>query len=876
MSGLDIDTRSDIYSLGVLLYELLTGTTPFDTKELMNSGLDEMRKIIREREPVRPSTRVSETLVAAEVTRLTPEEKEVRADSRRLLQIPTDLDWIVMKCLEKDRTAKIRDRQRAGHADLKRHLQQRTHRRPSAPSTAYRFQKAWRRNKLAFSAAAAVTLALVSGIGVSTWQTVVARKAQHEAEEARLSERDQRLETERQRKSAEESAFREREQRERMEALAYSTDMNLVLQALEMNNLGRAQELLNRNRPTEGSIDRRDWEWRYLWNQSRSDELTTLGSHDSYITTVKFWPQGELLVSGDMAGTIRFWNWKERLPAGEVKVGGHVQSLTFSPDGRHLAVRVNGAGTRILDVATRQKIVELPDSASGGVRGAVAFSPNGKLLAMNSVDGSVAIWDTSTFKPIGNIPRQGSPITAIQFSRDGRTIYFATDSKRPIVIAWDLEGEREIASFRGHTDWVTSLALSPDETQLVTSSGDGNIRVWDVENRREKAVLSNNAPLAWDASFSPDGLWLATCGADQRIRLWDTSTWQEVNLQKGHRGEVWSVAFSPDGSTLASAGKDFDVKLWRAQTKTQTPVRRLFPLGSWSVDGRWFKIFETTQVAIGSATDLSDRQALDLSALSVDSSNISVGLVANDGRRIYWGEYDGDMRSVDLTSGRELIPLVRHEGPVEQLALSPDGRMLASVAAGSHLRVQDVNTGQSIMFVSDSTIEPRALAFSPNGRSIAAATQWGELVVWDIQTGTQLLRLRAHRDLATNVAFSPDGRLMASGSWDGTAALWDAETGRRLATLRAHLLGVNAVTFSPDGNRLVAGTGDGFIKFWNVHDYQEVLTLKADRGVNYVGFPDGDETLVSATTTSIQLWHAPSLAQIPDAEPRSKTDLSAQ
>jgi serine/threonine protein kinase len=272
MSGLDIDTRSDVYSLGVLLYELLAGTTPFDAKELAQSGIDAMRKMIREQEPVRPSTKLSQSIQTGNirVSHSGAQEKETIAALRG------DLDWIVMKCLEKDRSRRYETANGLA-LDLNRHLNHEpVLARP--PSALYRFQKAWRRNKIAYTAGIIVAASLIVGLSVSLHRTAEAKTAREsEAKQREVAQANATRATEEAIRAKAAEALAER-QAEEFRHMAYAADMNQAQRAQELGNLGEALAFLNRHRPEPGQEDIRGWEWRYLRGLCQSSSLYKLAT----------------------------------------------------------------------------------------------------------------------------------------------------------------------------------------------------------------------------------------------------------------------------------------------------------------------------------------------------------------------------------------------------------------------------------------------------------------------------------------------------------------------------------------------------------------------------------------------------------------------
>ncbi|MHB8522283.1 MAG: WD40 repeat domain-containing serine/threonine protein kinase [Limisphaerales bacterium] len=612
MSGLDIDTRSDIYSLGVLPYQLLVGRPPFEAKELMASGIDAMRKTIREKEAMRPSTKLTQELVAAKaVGRVAPRapssgegistgsghgvtrptlksDEEVRVPSRRLLQIREtitllrgDLDWIVMKCLEKDRSRRYETANGLA-ADLKRHLaNEPVVARPA--STAYKFQKFVHRNRTAVTVAGSILTGLVAVLILLS----VSYQRERAARAAEASER--------QRAAAE--ALRARQ-------FQYASDMNLAHQAVDDGNLFRALQLLDRHRPTgkvasgrwqvasneteslppdpqlitrhstlnsQPSTDLRGWEWRYLWLQCQGEQRFILGSHSNGVTAVGFLPNGKTAFSAGKDNAVRLWDLETKRQVAVLPHAAKVTGAACSPDGRWLATSTEDRKNplRLWDLATQQAIQGLLTNASLRPN-SLAFSPDSKLLAFLDYRTGVHVWSLAAHRDIAQLPAYHHWLASwgLAFSPDGLSLAYSENEAGDIVL-WNIRGRSVVRRLKGHAWYVTALAFTPDGQLLVSGSADRTVKLWDVASGSERATFTNSnlghgVHDVTSARLSPDGKLLATAasGGGQRITIQDVPSGREIIRFRGHQNFVTDMAFSPDERTFISGSLDGTVRLW--------------------------------------------------------------------------------------------------------------------------------------------------------------------------------------------------------------------------------------------------------------------------------------------------------------------------
>jgi WD40 repeat protein/serine/threonine protein kinase len=843
-SGLDIDTRSDIYSLGVLLYELLTGTTPFERERLKGLGYDELRRMIREEEPPRPSTRIS-TLGQAALTL----SEQRRTDPGRLCQLCRgELDWIVMKALDKDRSRRY-ETAGAFLADVQRYLNDEPV-QACPPSALYRLRTFARRHRAALVAVALVGLAVLLGAVASTWFGVQALAAAGEAD--------------RQAAEAKAAAAREAEEKEQAWQNLYLARLQLAQAAWRSGNVARLRELLEETRPRPGQRDLRGPEWYYLWRLCHSAG-TTFRASPSRIRQIAFSPDGKRLasVSIDRLDPSEFKVWdprtaRELLSLSE-KPGSIARAIAFSPDGRLLArCEGNPRTVELWDAITGRWVRTLKCSERACD---LAFSPDGKRLAIASAGpapfgdvravgtAQVRICDVASGQILRTLAGHKGYFYTLAFSPDGK--WLAAGGDDALVKIWDTGTGREALVLKNQGRLVLGVAFSPDSKRLAATSRE-DVRVWDVKTGEELLCMRGHAGTVNTVAFSPDGKRLASGSSDQMIKMWDAATGRLAFTLRGHTGSVYSVAFSPDGKQLVSGDDDGMVKLWDATTNPEALVLEGSLSIAFSPDSKRLACGGPDRTIL--IRDVSSgRELLRLKgiagslAFSPDGKRLasSGGVYAVEQKVTVW----------DTASGKQIFSRKADDFLPRRVRFSPDGTLLAASGEGigdGHQRILlwKMATGRQVRTIQGETNQGWWTAFSPAGHRLACA-DGGKVKVWEVATGRAVLALGMRGGTATAVAFSPNGRRLAAGKCGSRneVTIWDLATAREVLSLRGDTDPIFFVAFSPDGKRLASSTGvywEGerratFVRLWDTSTGQEVLTLDAGlTGTRDLAFsPDG-------------------------------------
>ncbi len=799
----EIGPTVDVYALGAILYELLSGRPPFKG----TTAFDTIRQVLND-EPLPPS-------------RLNP-------------KIPRDLETICLKCLEKD--AKRRYADAAALADdLARYLAG----EPIAARAVSRWERAlkWvRRHPAAATVYALVLIVVVLGVvggGIfSLW-----RRAETAYAAADLA-----------RQQAEEEKGQKEKFLLQAEWLVYAGNIYKAQGEWEASNARVAHHYLDACR-----WDFRGWEHDYLYTLFNKNQRTFRG-HKDHVNAVVLSADGNHIVSGSFDGTVKVWDG--RTGQETLTLAGHtsgVMAVALSVDGKRIVTGSKDRTVKVWDARTGQELLTLSHTEFVGC---VALSADGKRIAAGSSDHTVKVWEADTGQETLTFKGHTGYISGVAFSPDGKHIVSGSEDKT--VKVWEAGTGQETLTFKEHKRAVLSLALSLDGQSIVSGSFDGTFKRWHTHTGEVPLTIQGKTAAFSGVALNRDGTRIVSGSLDGTVQVWDASTGQEILTLKGHTDRVVSLAVSADGNRIVSGSWDSTVKVWDVTTR-QEPLTfkgdpdwvNRFPLGDADriVTGSKDKTVTVRDMRTGQETlTLKGHTGVDSVAFSPD------------GKHIVTGSKDKAVRVWDARTGQETLTLKGHTDRVKSVIVSPDGKRIVSGSWDKTVKVWDAHTGQETLTLYGHTDTVTSLAVTPDGTRIVSGSWDGTVKVWDARTGQEILTLNGHTGNKglNGVALSPDGKRIVSASRDETLKVWDAATGQEIMTLKGHTYYLSCVAVSPDGKRIVSGSGDGTMKVWDATTGQETLALKGHTThVSSVVFSSDGKRMVSfSEDNTVKVWDA--------------------
>ena len=905
-SAATLDIRADVYSLGVVLYELLTGRLPYEVK----------------RHSVYDAARIVKEVVPEPISRT----------SRRLRG---DLETIVAKCLEKDRSHRYANAADL-ESDLARHLRgESIAARP--PGLLDGVTRLARRHPLAAAATVGMVAALgfgIAGIAIYAWRAEAAR--QEAVELAGVAAR------EKARADVEAATARQR---------LYVANLQAIQSCLDRKNLRLARQLETENAaiigsdfPLEMLCLSADLDGALVAMETAQGPVTRLDySPDSRVLAVASVPlslvgprlssggsmvpretlQTELrwattadplllAISGarpattaaDAAGWAPGWATPGRAQGSEGDESPtRIQPLAVSLDGSWTAIQAPEGRLRIVNTETDRK-----DSVIEVGRGQlmqVEFLRGRPRLATLTNEGRLTLWEVDSGRALAALGDDDVGVSRFHSSADGSRLALVlhpTGTAPSSLALYDTVGWDRLATLpmRRVSRDQRIVAFSPDSRFLITSYDEPDLHVWSADDGTIVARLPGNASPVRTAIFAPDGGQIATGAGNGLVCLWNTRTWSLEQSFMGHAEQVIRLAFSPDGATLASGSIDGTIRTWpRAGPLrlAELPGAEVCSLVAFSPAGDQLAVARTPSGVVELWNPLTAERLRTLDGPGGDVKEIAY---AGDGESIAAAfappGQPGTICVWDSANGERVATFAGHTNGAKNAAFSPDGSQLLTTSIAGQMMTWDLRTGRKLLEVfsaptrrhittgavfglggariatgtgrvfdattgEEMKVHARlgqvcCVAVSPDGRTAALARVMGHVNLVDFATGEGFAELAGHTKAAQAITFSPDGKQLATGSLDGTARLWDARSGVLLQVLHGHDGPVNAVLFTPDGGRVVTASRDGTVRIWDVTRGQQLLALpgRTETPEAIALSPDGRRLVTVLPEGRVRIW----------------------
>lgn len=829
--GTSIDHRTDIFSLGVTLYEMLTLMRPFE-----GGTTQEVLKKILNMDPRDPH--------------------EVNP------RVPSDLSVICLKAIEKkpeDRYSTMADL----FADLHRFLAG----EPILAKPAGAVSKIWKRVKKNPALSAAVGVAIVAMLVLLLmvpW--IIAQKEKEEIE--RRNSTGMRLLNESSNVLSENPGTSLLLAIEGAQLIPGPLANGILLESLSACHehrtlyIGSSKSAVFSPDGKKIAIASEDGIAR-IWDANEYKELFTLRGHTLAINSVAFSPDGEKVItsSDDMTATI--WDVKTGEEICKLKHMGEIYSAVFSPNGSKVVTASFDMTACIWDVETGEKLTILKGH-NWAIRTAV-FSPDGSMVLTGSEEKTARIWDSTTGEVHYEFMHE-SPVISAAFSLDGNKVVTGLEDGTAQV--WDLGSGTVLAIFK-HEDSVNSVSFSPDGQKVVTASKDMTARVWDVDTAGKLFSLKRHIK-SNKSSRSPSGGKGVTTSEEKVERILDQSFQMGIITLKGHEESIRSAAFNPDGQKVATASMDGTVRIWNirkpweefAVLKEEEEKCRDLKL---SPDGGKTMVISNERVRIW---DVETKKAV---VILVQDEDIKCASFSPDAKKVAAASITSNFQIWNVFTGGQLDSF-KNERSINFIAFSHDNKRLALAFDNNTACIWDMERREQIQTLKAHSGEVNSVSFSPNDGRVVTASDDQTAIIWNANTGKVLVVLDGHKKGVKEAVFSPDGKKVATASEDNTVRIWEALTGGIIASLEGHKAPINSVAFSPCGRNVVTASDDRTARIWNFDTKEEILVLRHDSPVRCAVFSADSKRVVTLTKKGgVRTWPTDPLNTALEKKPREFT-----
>jgi WD40 repeat protein/serine/threonine protein kinase len=570
-----------------------------------------------------------------------------------------------------------------------------------------------------------------------------------------------------------------------------------------------------------------------IWDAESGKELVTLAGHSGQVLSASFSGDGCRVVTASMDGTAKIW---------DAESGQELATLA-GHSGEWTSASFTGDGCRVV-TASADRTAKIWDAESGKELATLAGDPkristpslswDGRRAFNVSSDGTAKIWDAESGQELATLAGHSGNMLFASFSRDGRRVVTTARGDGTAKI-WDAESGQELATLAGHSGEWTSASFSGDGRRVVTGSSDGTAKIWDAASGKELATLIGHSGQVSCASFSGDGRRVLTVTYDDRtVKVWDAESGKELATLAGQSGQIFSASFSTDGRRVLTVSyDDGTAKIWVTESEQEFkalagPSAHAISYASFSGDGRRALIVcEDMPEKIWDA-----ESGQELATLAGHSGRVVSASFSGDGRRVVTLDFSPTIATIwDAESGKELAAL---SGRMHSASMSRDGRrVLTTTLPSGTVKILDAESGKELATLA-SPVSEGFSAFSGDGRRVVTLDITGTFAtIWDAESGKVLARCAyqsSARLYACSVWFSGDGQRVVTSFSDGTAKIWDAGSGKELATLAGHSGEVRSASFSGDGRRVLTVSRDRTAKIWDAESGKELATLTGHAG----------------------------------------------